>query len=69
MSGLTNAQRVTSVAAAVSAALAGVSTAQGQALEEIIVTATKKAQSLQSIAGAVDLQIHPCMIDRRTDGN
>ena len=53
MSGLTNAQRVTSVAAAVSAALAGVSTAQGQALEEIIVTATKKAQSLQSIAGTV----------------
>ena len=53
MSGLTNAQKVTSVAAAVTAALAGISTAQGQVLEEIIVTATKKAQSLQSIAGTV----------------
>ncbi len=52
MSTLTKTQKVTGVAAAVSAALAGYTTTQAQ-LEEIIVTATKKAESLQDIAGAV----------------
>ena len=52
MSTLTKTQKVTGVAAAVSAALAGYTTTQAQ-LEEIVVTATKKAESLQDIAGAV----------------
>ena len=52
MSTLTKTQKVTSVAAAVSAALAGYTTSQAQ-LEEIVVTATKKAESLQDIAGSV----------------
>jgi len=52
MSTLTRTQKVTSVAAAVSAALAGYTTTQAQ-LEEIVVTATKKAESLQDIAGNV----------------
>ena len=52
MSTLTKTQKVTSVAAAVSAALAGYTTTQAQ-LEEIVVTATKKAESLQDIAGSV----------------
>ena len=52
MSTLTNTQKVTSVAAAVTAALAGYTTAQAQ-LEEIVVTATKKSESLQDIAGSV----------------
>ena len=52
MSTLSKTQKVTGVAAAVSAALAGYTTTQAQ-LEEIVVTATKKAESLQDIAGAV----------------
>ena len=52
MSTLTTTQKVTSVAAAVTAALAGYTTAQAQ-LEEIVVTATKKSESLQDIAGSV----------------
>ena len=52
MSTLTNTQKVTSVAAAVTAAMAGYTTAQAQ-LEEIVVTATKKSESLQDIAGSV----------------
>ena len=52
MSKLTNTQKVTSVAAAVTAAMAGYTTAQAQ-LEEIVVTATKKSESLQDIAGSV----------------
>ena len=52
MSTLTKTQKVTSVAAAVSAALAGYTTTQAQ-LEEIVVTATKKAEILQDIAGSV----------------
>ena len=52
MSTLTKTQKITSVAAAVSTALAGYTTTQAQ-LEEIVVTATKKAQSLQDIAGSV----------------
>jgi outer membrane receptor protein involved in Fe transport len=52
MSTLTRTQKVTGVAAAVSAALAGYTTTQAQ-LEEIVVTATKKAESLQDIAGNV----------------
>ena len=52
MSGITNTQKATTVAAAVTAALSGYTTAEAQ-LEEIIVTATKKEQSLQDIAGSV----------------
>ena len=52
MSTLTKTQKITSVAAAVSTALAGYTTTQAQ-LEEIVVTATKKAESLQDIAGSV----------------
>ena len=52
MSGITRAQKITTVAAAVTAALAGYSTAEAQ-LEEIIVTAAKKTQNLQDIAGSV----------------
>ena len=52
MSTLTRTQKVTGVAAAVSAALAGYTTTQAQ-LEEIIVTATKKTENLQDIAGNV----------------
>jgi len=46
MSTLTRTQKVTGVAAAVSAALAGYTTTQAQ-LEEIVVTATKKTENLQ----------------------
>ena len=52
MSDITYTQKATTVAAAVTAALAGYSSAEAQ-LEEIIVTATKKEQSLQDIAGSV----------------
>ncbi len=52
MSTLTKTQKVTGVAAAVSAALAGYTTTQAQ-LEEIVVTATKKTENLQDIAGNV----------------
>ena len=52
MSGITRTQKITTVAAAVTAALAGYSTAEAQ-LEEIIVTAAKKTQNLQDIAGSV----------------
>ncbi|GIT35452.1 MAG: hypothetical protein Ct9H300mP4_17710 [Gammaproteobacteria bacterium] len=52
MSGITNTKKATTVAAAVTAALSGYTTAEAQ-LEEIIVTATKKEQSLQDIAGSV----------------
>ena len=52
MSTLTRTQKVTGVAAAVSAALAGYTTTQAQ-LEEIIVTATKKTENLQDIAGNI----------------
>ena len=52
MSGITRTQKITTVAAAVTAALAGYSTAEAQ-LEEIIVTAAKKTQNLQEIAGSV----------------
>ena len=52
MSTLTSTQKITSVAAAVTAALAGYTTSQAQ-LEEIVVTATKRAESLQDIAGSV----------------
>ena len=52
MSTLTKTQKLTTVTAAVSAALAGYTTSQAQ-LEEIVVTATKKAESLQDIAGTV----------------
>ena len=52
MSGITRTQRITTVAAAVTAALTGYSTAEAQ-LEEIIVTAAKKSQNLQDIAGSV----------------
>ena len=52
MSTLTRTQKVTGVAAAVSAALAGYTTTQAQ-LEEIVVTATKKTENLQDIAGNV----------------
>jgi len=52
MSDITNTQKATTVAAAVTAALAGYTTVEAQ-LEEIIVTATKKEQSLQDIAGSV----------------
>ena len=41
MSGITRTQKITTVAAAVTVALAGYSTAEAQ-LEEIIVTAAKK---------------------------
>ncbi len=47
MSKLTNTQKVTSVAAAVTAAMAGYTTAQAQ-LEEIVVTATKKSESFKT---------------------
>ena len=49
---LTRTQKVTGVAAAVSAALAGYTTTQAQ-LEEIVVTATKKTENLQDIAGNI----------------
>jgi len=52
MSTLTRTQKVTGVAAAVSAALAGYTTTQAQ-LEEIVVTATKKTENLQDIAGNI----------------
>ena len=52
MSGITRTQKITTVAAAVTAALVGYSTAEAQ-LEEIIVTAAKKTQNLQDIAGSV----------------
>ena len=52
MSGITRTQKITTVAAAVTAALTGYSTAEAQ-LEEIIVTAAKKSQNLQDIAGSV----------------
>ncbi|MBM22764.1 MAG: hypothetical protein CMD78_00665 [Gammaproteobacteria bacterium] len=52
MSEITYTQKATTVAAAVTAALAGYTSAEAQ-LEEIIVTATKKEQSLQDIAGSV----------------
>ena len=52
MSTLTSTQKITSVAAAVTAALAGYTTSQAQ-LEEIVVTATKRSESLQDIAGSV----------------
>ena len=52
MSGITRTQKITTVAAAVTVALAGYSTAEAQ-LEEIIVTAAKKTQNLQDIAGSV----------------
>ena len=52
MSNITHTQKATTVAAAVTAALAGYTSAEAQ-LEEIIVTATKKEQSLQDIAGSV----------------
>jgi len=52
MSTLTSTQKITSVAAAVTTALAGYTTSQAQ-LEEIVVTATKRAESLQDIAGSV----------------
>ena len=52
MSNITHTQKATTVAAAVTAALAGYTTAEAQ-LEEIIVTAAKKEQSLQDIAGSV----------------
>jgi len=52
MSNITHTQKATTVAAAVTAALTGYTTAEAQ-LEEIIVTAAKKEQSLQDIAGSV----------------
>ena len=52
MSGITRTQKITTVAAAVTAALTGYSTAEAQ-LEEIIVTAAKKSQNIQDIAGSV----------------
>ena len=52
MSTITNTHKVTGVAAAVTAALAGYTNVQAQ-LEEIVVTATKKSESLQDIAGSV----------------
>ena len=52
MSTLTRTQKVTGVAAAVSAALTGYTTTQAQ-LEEIVVTATKKTENLQDIAGNI----------------
>ena len=52
MSTITNTKKVTGVAAAVTAALAGYTNVQAQ-LEEIVVTATKKSESLQDIAGSV----------------
>ena len=48
MSTLTTTQKVTSVAAAVTAALAGYTTAQAQ-LEEIVVTATKNLKACKTL--------------------